>query len=142
CTLALRELGVKRIITKINSPQQGRILERLGATDLLFPERDMGERVARQVASPTSIISDIGLSHDASLLEIPAPALLLGRTLEQADIRRNWKVTVVAVRRRGESGDPGDVVVSPPANLAIREGDFVVVAGRNEDIERLRAAKR
>jgi trk system potassium uptake protein TrkA len=141
CTLALRELGVKRIIAKINSPQQGRILSRLGASDLLFPERDMGERVARQVASASSIISEIDLSRETSLVEIPAPHVLHGKTLEQAGIRRRWGVTVVAVKRRSANGIPEEVVVSPPPTLVIRDGDLVVLAGRNEDLERLRAAE-
>lgn len=141
CTLALRELGIKRIIAKINSPQQGRILSRLGASDLLFPERDMGERIARQVAMSSSIITEIDLSRETSLLEIPAPSVLQGRSLEQAGIRRNWGVTVIAIKRRGDNGVPEDVVVSPPPDLVIGAGDLIVVAGRNEDLERLRAAE-
>lgn len=139
CTLALRELGVRRIIAKINSPQQGRILSRLGATDLLFPERDMGERVARQV-SANSIISDIELSRDASVLEIVAPPALAGRTLAAAEVRRRFGVTVVAVKRHAKGGEPDEVVVSPPPDLQIREGDLIVLAGRNEDLEKMRTA--
>lgn len=142
CTLALRELGVGRIITRIDSPQQGRVLQRVGATDLLFPERDMGERVARQIASSSPIISEIELSHDASILEIPAPAALVDRTIEGAAIRSAWNVTVVAVKQQRGNGSAGGVVVSPAANLMIRAGDRLVVAGRNEDIERLRAGER
>lgn len=139
CTLALRELGVKRILAKINSHNQGRILTRLGATDLLFPERDMGERVARQIASAGSIISEIGLSRDTSLLEIPAPAVLRDRTLADAAVRHTWGVTVVAIKRGSNAG--GEVLVSPPPDVVIRAGDLVVLAGRNEDLERLRAAE-
>ncbi len=142
CTLALRELGVKRILAKINSHQQGRIMARLGATELLFPERDMGERVARQVASPDTILTDIHLSSDTSLLEIPAPPALRGRTLEESAVRRTWGVTVVALKRADPQGGAGVVMVSPAPDVEIREHDLVVLAGRNEDLERLRAAER
>lgn len=144
CTLALRELGVKRILAKIDSPQEGRILARLGASELLFPERDMGERVARKVSSGGSVVSEIDLSHDTSLVEIPAPPALCDRSLQQADVRRAWGVTVVAIRRGPAEGatEPREVLVSPPPDAVIRRGDMVVLAGRNEDLERLRAAVR
>lgn len=143
CTLTLRELGVRRILCKINSPQQGRILSRLGAEGTLFPERDMGERVALQIAAASSMITaEIDLSRDASILEIVAPAVLVGRTLAQSDLRRRFGVTVVAVKRRPEGGElPVDVVVSPPAEYRVGRGDLILVAGRNEDLLRLQQAR-
>lgn len=139
CTLALKELGVRRIIAKINSVEQGRILTRLGAETTLFPERDMGERVALQVASASSAITaQIGLARDASLLEIVAPAALAGRTLAEADVRRRFNVTVVAVKRRGEGRDvTEDVIVSPSTDLRIGPNDLILVAGKNDDLLRL-----
>lgn len=142
CTLALRELGVRRIIAKINSTQQGRILSRLGAEATLFPERDMGERVALQVASASSSITTaIDLARDASLLEIVAPPALVGRTLADADVRRRFGVTVVAVKPRPEDREVvEEVVVSPPADLRIGANDLVLVAGQNADLLRLQRA--
>ncbi len=84
-------------------------------------------------------MSEIGLSRDTSLLEIPAPPALVGRTLAQAAVRHTWGVTVVAVRRG--AGSNGQVVVSPAPDVVIEVGDIVVLAGRNEDLERLRAAE-
>ncbi|MBI4409598.1 MAG: TrkA family potassium uptake protein [Gemmatimonadetes bacterium] len=141
CTLVLRELGVRRIIAKINSLQQGRILSRLGAEEILFPERDMGERVARQIAADSSIISHIDLSRDASLLEMAAPRVLVGRSLGAADVRRRFGITVVALRRRGDAGVSGEVVVSPATDTLVEPGDVVLVAGRNEDLSRFQRAE-
>lgn len=128
CTLALRELGVRRIVAKINSPQQGRILSRLGAEVLLFPERDMGERVARQIALPSSVISQTPLGTNAALLEMPAPRSLVGQTLASAGVRQRWGVTVIAVK----PGGGAEVIVSPAPDLTIGEGDIVMVAGEHE----------
>ncbi|NIS00881.1 MAG: TrkA family potassium uptake protein [Gemmatimonadetes bacterium] len=130
---------MQRIIAKINSTQQGRILSRLGAEATLFPERDMGERVALQVAAASSAITtQIELARDASLLEIVAPRGLAGKTLAEADIRRRYGVTVVAVKRRRPGRDvPEEAVVSPPADFRIGPNDLVLVAGKNEDLLRL-----
>ncbi len=143
CTLALRELGVKRIFAKINSPQQGKILTRLGAEAILFPERDMGERVALQVAAASSTITaHIDLAPDVSIIEIVAPAVLANRTLAAADLRRRFGVTVIAVRRRKAGGEvPTEVLVSPPADLEIGPNDLIMVAGQNDALLRLQRAE-
>jgi len=139
CTLILRELGVERIFAKINSPQQGKVLTRLGAELTLFPERDMGERLALQLAADSSsITAKIELAPDASILEIVAPPLLVGQTLASADLRRHYGVTVIAVSRRDlEDGVPTEVIVSPPADLVIGPSDLLMIAGPNEALLRL-----
>lgn len=143
CTLALREAGVDRILAKINSPQQGRILERLGAEEVLFPERDMGERVARQVAAAsTAVTTRIDLARDASMLEITAPAALAGRSLADAEVRRRFGVTVVAVKHReAPRGMPRDVIVSPPPDTVVGPHDLVLMAGENDDLLRFQRAR-
>jgi len=139
CTLALRELGVRRIIAKINSPQQERILARLGAESTLFPERDMGERVALQVVSASSsITTQVELARDASLLEIIVPAFLAGRSLSEAALRRSYGVTVVAIKRRRVGQEiPEEVMVSPPPDYRLGRNDLILVAGKNDDLLRL-----
>lgn len=138
CTLALRELGVRRILAKVNSTQQARVLARLGVSEILFPERDMGQRVARQVSAGFALGAHAELSPDASLAEIEAPAVLVGRSLADAQLRSRFGVTVVAVRRAGrEPGAPGEVLVSPRPDFVFGPGDSVLVAGLNSDLERL-----
>jgi len=138
CTLALRELRVRRVIAKVNSMQQARVLSRLGVQEILFPERDMGQRVARQVSAGFVLGTHFELGRGAALAEISAPAVLVGRSLAESQLRSRFGVTVVAVRRAGrEPGSPGEIVVSPPADLVIGAGDRVIVAGSNDDLERL-----
>jgi trk system potassium uptake protein len=142
CTLTLRELGVRRIIAKITSAQQGRILGRLGAEDVLFPERDMGERVARQIASAAAITMHLDLAPDASLLEMALPPGLAGRSLENAALRRRFGVTVVAVRRRSsENGLVEKAVVAPPPDLVFGEHDLILVAGMNDNLQRFQQGR-
>jgi trk system potassium uptake protein TrkA len=143
CTLALRELGVKRIFAKINSPQQGKILTRLGAEAILFPERDMGERIALQIAAASSTITaHIDLAPDVSIIEIVAPPVLANRTLAAAAPRRRVGGSDIAVRRSKAGGEmPSEVVVSPPADLVIGPYDLILVAGHNDDLLRLQRAE-
>ncbi|MGH7481828.1 MAG: potassium channel family protein [Longimicrobiales bacterium] len=143
CTLVLRELGVDRIYAKINSTQQGRILLRLGAEEVLFPERDMGQRVARQASASAGVTMHIDLAQDAVLQEMVAPAALVGRSLAESDARRRFNVTVVALKRRDMQGAfSSEAIVSPPAETVVAEHDLVLVAGRTEDLARLRGDAR
>lgn len=144
CTLALRELGVKRIFAKINSPQQRRILSRLGAEVTLFPEQDMGERVALQVAASSSAVTaQLDLAPHSSIIEMVAPPVLANRSLADADLRRRFGVTVIAVKRRRAEGElPTEVVVSPPADLVIGPNDLIVVAGSNNALMQLQHGER
>jgi len=138
CTLALRELGVRRIVAKVNSMQHARVLARLGVGEILFPERDMGQRVARQISAGFALGAHTELGPDAALAEIEVPAVLLGRSLADAQLRRRFGVTVVAVRRPSpEPGTPGEVLVSPQPDFVFGPGDRVLVAGLNSDLERL-----
>lgn len=144
CTLALRELGVKRIFAKINSPQQRRILTRLGAEVTLFPEQDMGERVALQVAASSSTVTtQLDLASHSSIIEILAPPVLVNRTLAEADLRRRFGVTVIAIKRRRAAGElPTEVVVSPPADMVIGPHDLIMVAGSNNALMELQHVER
>ncbi|MBI4543912.1 MAG: TrkA family potassium uptake protein [Gemmatimonadetes bacterium] len=142
CTLALREQGVQRIIARINSQQQGRILARLGAEQILFPEQDMGERIARQVAAGPAAPLALDLGGDGSLLEMRAPAALAGRSLAAAQVRGRFGVTVVAVRRRSGADAPvTQAIVSPAAETIIGPFDLLLVAGRNPDLLRFQQAQ-
>lgn len=137
-TLLLRELGTRRIFAKINSEQQGRILTRLGAEDVLFPERDMGERVARQVSLGAGVTMQVELGSDTALQEMRVPPALVGKTLAENDVRRRHNVTIVAVKQRQHAHDyASEALVSPPADTVLRADDLILVAGRNDDLQRL-----
>jgi trk system potassium uptake protein TrkA len=129
-TVMLKEMGVSRIVTKAMDELHGRVLEKVGADIVVFPERDMGVRLAHTLVS-RNIIDQIHLSSDYSIVELIAPAKFAGETLERLALRQKYGVTVMAIRRGG------DIIISPGARQVIAEGDVLVVIGRDEKLEKL-----
>lgn len=131
-TVLLKENGVPYIVAKAQNYLHGKMLAKIGADRVVYPERDMGIRVAHNLAS-TNVLDYIELSPDLSLMEITVPKLLAGTTLAEADLRARYQVNVVAVKR----GD--DVFVPPDPGEKIQPKDVLVVIGTTAGIARLEA---
>lgn len=129
-TVMLKEMGVDTVVAKARTELHGRVLARVGADKVVFPERDMGSRVARTLVSK-NILDQIDLSPEFSLLELIAPEEIVGRSLAEAEIRTKYGANILAIRRGNE------VLISPGAKMIIREGDLLVVVGRNDRLQRL-----
>lgn len=136
--MQLRELGVKTIVAKAVTALHGRILEKLGVSRVIFPERDMAVRVAHSLVM-TNVIDYIELSRDFSIVEIPAPERFIGRTLKQLELRPRFGLTLVAIKRRPAPGEPEVTNVAPSADEKILEGDTLALLGSNEHLNRLDA---
>ncbi len=130
-TLYLKELKVKQILVKALNEDHGRILERVGATEIIFPEKDMAIKVARSLASP-NILEFIPLGEDFSITEVGPPAHFLGKSLVQLDLRRAFNVTVIGVK----DVLTGQVVTLPPADYLIKDSDLLILIGRSADVDR------
>lgn len=129
-TLMLKELGVKKVVVKAATELHGKVLRKIGADVVVFPERDMGERVARMLVSE-NVIDKINLSPDYSLVELIAPAELVEKTLGESGLRNKYGVTVLALRR-GQ-----DFIISPGASQTILNGDVLIAIGKNESLKKL-----
>ena len=129
-TLLLKDLGVPHIIAKATNALHGKMLEKIGADRVVYPERDMGQRVAHSLVS-ANILDYIELSPNLSLVEVTAPGSLTGKTLAQADLRANYGVNVVAIKRFE------DLIVPPQPNDMIASGDVLIVVGATDGIQRL-----
>lgn len=132
-TLMLKDMGVKKVIAKAQSLMHMRVLERIGADQVVFPERDMGQRVAQSLAA-SNIIDFIELSEDYSIIELACPKKWFGKTFRDLNIRGEYGINVIAVR--GSEGK--EVTVSPPANYRLTEGDVLIVIGGNSELDELR----
>lgn len=132
-TLTLKELGVKTVIAKAQSLMHMKVLERVGADKVVFPERDMGHRLAQNLVA-TNIIDFLELSEDYSIVEITTPKAWRGKSIKELNIRGVYGINIIAVRER----ESRSVTVSPPADYRVGEKDILIVIGKNEDIERLR----
>lgn len=126
-TLIVKELGVSKIVAKAQSELHGKVLKKIGADKVIFPERDMGVRVAHNLAS-SSIIDYIEISPEYSILEVQAMDKWQGKTLEELRLRNKYHVTVMAIKRES------DITVSPGPKYRIEKGDVLVALGSADAI--------
>ena len=143
-TLTLKEIGIGEIVTKAVNPTHGKVLRRIGATSVIFPERDMGARLANSLISP-KILEQIELSPDYSIMETIAPKKFLNKSLQVLDVRAKFGINVIAIRKKepiiteaGETEVKERINIAPEAGDVIEEGDVLVVIGSKKDIENLR----
>lgn len=129
-TMRLKEAGVPKVVCKAQSHVHKRLLEKLGADRVVFPEYEMGLTVAQGLAH-SSIINFIELSPDYGIVEVDLPAGWAGRTIRELDVRARFKVNVIAVRRGQE------INVAPGADCALEHGDRLLVLGEDGAISAL-----
>lgn len=132
-TLYLKELKVRQIIVKAVTEDHGKILRIIGATNVIFPERDIAAKLAEQLANP-HVIDTFRLGPDYSIVELAPPDGFMHKALRDLDIRRKYRVQVLAIKELV----PENLVVVPPADFVIKESDIMLVVGRLEDIENLK----
>ncbi len=119
--LNLAQLGVKDIWAKANNLQHGRIAERVGAHHVIYPEADMGERVAHLVTG--KMVNFIEFDDGFAIARTPAPAETQGKTLATSEVRKKHGITVVGIKRRNQ-----DFIYAKP-DTEVRRGDHLIVAG-------------
>ncbi|MBM7569135.1 potassium channel family protein [Paenibacillus sacheonensis] len=129
-TLILKELGVPEIIVKAQNELHGKVLNKIGADKVVFPERDMGLRVAHHLISP-NILEYIELSNDYSIVEMKAPDFTIGKNLLKLDIRARYKCNVLAIKKGSELN------ITPNATDVIEPDDVLVIVGKTEDLSEL-----
>lgn len=129
-SLILKEMGIKKIVVKARNELHGRVLNKIGVDKVIFPERDMGVRVAHSLVSP-NILDFIELSEDYSIMEISAGKAFSGKSLKELNFRARFGCNVIAIK----NGDRMNV--SPSAQDVIHSGDILVVLGHNRDLKKL-----
>ncbi|MEA3489621.1 MAG: TrkA family potassium uptake protein [Candidatus Omnitrophota bacterium] len=146
-TLLLKDLGVPVIVCKGESSAHKKVLEKIGATKVILPERDTGARIAETLISISDKVLDhIGLSGDSSIIEIIAPEEFIGKSLRDLGIRAEYGVNVIAIKKKvktvknGEKREEERVNVTPQADDIVAKGDILVVFGANDKIENLKSA--
>lgn len=136
--MQLRELGVGTIVAKAVTPLHGRILEKLGVSRVIFPEREMAVRVAHGLVMP-NVLDYIELSRDFSIVEVPAPKMFVGQTLKELALRPKYGLTLIAIKRRPSPSAAEVTNISPAADEVIRPGDVLSLLGSNERLTALDA---
>lgn len=129
-TLLLKEMKVPFVIAKAANALHGKMLRKVGADRIVFPESDMGKRIAHNLAS-SSILDYIELATDLGLVEILAPISFVGKNLIESNLRSKYGVNVVAIKRAEET------LVPPSPQDIILENDLLVIVGKANSIKRL-----
>lgn len=129
-TLLCKEMGARFLLCKATDELHAKMLKKMGADRVVFPERDMGQRVAKTLVSPR-VLDLINLTGDYTLADITAPRGWVNRSIGQIDIRRHHNVSVLLIHR----GD--EVLMNMSADTLIREQDDLLVLGHRADVERL-----
>ena len=126
-TLILKELGVKKVTAKAQNDYHAKILNKIGADTVVHPERDMGRRIAHNVASA---IDYLELADEHSLVELKVSEKLTGQTIRDLDIRAQFGINIIAIKRGRE------IIVSPDPNMNIEIGDIMIMIGHDNDLNR------
>lgn len=129
-TMLLKELGCRRVIAKAVDERQGKVLERIGADVVVFPERDMGVRVAHTLASP-NVLEYITLSPNYRIEEMRVSERLDGRTIGDLELRARYGVNVLLIRRDSQ------LLISPGTDVRLQSGDVLVIVGENRQLNKM-----
>jgi len=132
-TLHLRELKVKKIIVKAPNEDHKRVLEKVGATEVIIPEREMADKVARSLISP-NVLDYIPLSEDYTIFEMAPPTSFQGKTIGELHLRTKYHIAVIAVREML----PERLTMVPRADFLVKDSDVLVVIGKEGDIQKIK----
>jgi trk system potassium uptake protein TrkA len=132
-TLHLRQMRVKTIIVKAPNEEHKLILEKVGATEVLIPEKEIAHKVAKSLISP-NVLDYLPLSGDYMIFEMAPPNSFLGKTIAELQLRSRYHIDVIAIR---------DIVsdklnMVPRADFVIKDGEVLVVVGKEEDIRKIK----
>ncbi len=130
-TLYVKRFGVKRIIAKAMSEEQGDILEMMGA-EVIYPERDMAIRLANKLLAP-NLLEYIELSNNINIMEIEITERLAGQSILSLNVRKNYKLNIVAIKHNN------DVIINFQPDFQFTVGDTITVIGHKEDISKFEA---
>ena len=129
-TLMLKEMGVEHVVCKVSSNKHARILLKLGADRVVYPERDMGMRFAHSIAQ-SDVLEFIELSEEYSMMEINAPKYLIGKSLKESDVRSKYNINIVAIKRGKK------IMVNPSPDAVLEQGDVLLAFGETKALTKL-----
>ena len=132
--LYLQEIGVKKILAKALDDDHGKIMRRVGATEIIHPERDMAMRVSRGLSRP-NILDFIPLAEEFDLVQVGPPREFIGKSLKELNLRAKHNVHVIAIKELV----PENFLLVPPASFVIKDSDILIMLGKSNDIKKIKA---
>jgi trk system potassium uptake protein TrkA len=131
--LHLQEIGVKKILVKALDDDHGKILKRMGATEIIHPERDMALRISRGLSQP-NVLDFIPLSDEFDLVQVGPPREFIGKSLKDLNLRAKYNVHIIAIKELV----PENFLLVPPANFVIKDSDILIMLGKSKDIKKIK----
>lgn len=128
--MSAKEQGIPKVIAKAYDETQGKILTKVGADEIVYPEREMGYHLAKNLAFGR-LLDSVELTADYSIAEIPLLREWRGKNLIELKLREKYHVNVIAVKRGS------DLEITPPADKPFLDGDVLVILGKNDVLNRL-----
>lgn len=126
--LSAKEMGIPYVLCKAHNQRYAEVLRKVGADAVVFPENEMGKRIARNLVSG-NLADWIALSPDYSIVEAAIPEKWTGKTLKELDVRKTYGVNVIGIRE-GER-----VEITPDADMPLKAGTILMLVGANEALE-------
>ena len=135
-TANCKELGVPNVVAKATSELHGKILRRIGADSVIYPDRDSAHRLAMSIANH-NVIAFFEVSEGYSIAEIATPEDIRGKTLAEADLRKRTGVTVLCIRRPAADAKKPRKVIVPQADDVLNADDRLIVFGETRKLDSL-----
>jgi trk system potassium uptake protein TrkA len=132
-TLYLKDLDIQNICVKIISEDHGRALEKIGATEVIFPERDMARKLAKGLSSP-NVIDYLPLTDEYNIVEIAPPKEFIGKTLAELRLRSKYNINILAVRGLV----PETITMNPGGAFTVKDSDILLALGKPDDVEKIK----
>lgn len=127
--LASKEAGIEKVIAKATSDKFGKILLKCGADKIVFPERDIGYRLANKISNE-NLLNSGSISEGYSFYDFKAYPKISGKNLMELGLREDYNFNILKVKRNGEN------VINPKADFKIKDGDILTVLGSDKDIKK------
>jgi trk system potassium uptake protein TrkA len=125
-------MKVRTIIVKAPNEEHKLILEKIGATEVMIPEKEIAHKVAKSLLSP-NVLDYLPLSDDYMISEMAPPNSFLGKSLAQLQLRSRFHIEVIAIR--DVISDKTNMI--PGADFVIKDGDVLVMVGKEKDIQKI-----
>jgi len=133
-TLNLKEIGVKRVLARATTEAHGRILKRIGADEVFFPEKDLALSLGERLHNP-NLLDYLPLITGYGIVEITPPEEFAGKTLRELDLTNRYGIQVIAVKKTV----PKDVLMAPKALYRVESGDLLILLGPDDSLGELQA---
>jgi trk system potassium uptake protein TrkA len=131
--LNLKDIGVKRVLAKALSEAHGRILYKIGASEVFFPEKDLALSLAERIHNP-NMIDYLPFLEGYSIIELSPPQDFIGKSLQELDLINRLGIQIIAVKEVIKD----QLVFIPTAKFVLKDSDILIMLGRNESLDKLK----